>query len=279
MKRISIINLLAALACFGVGIGTIATGIANITSGIVTSVTITNPGYGYSFSPEVTFSSPEITIATATVLISNGSLTTPITITNPGLGYTSSQPPKVIIPLPDPIYENITQISKIDGFSGIITGITTAAGSNGNPLALRFYLNSSNYTGLQTGYPIYIFDTRVGKGITSIDSSNSAVVGIGTTFVDNIYYVHQFSSDGPVGIITCNILSTTPTVGLVSIGSTSNPIGKYSWGRLSEFTRSSSPISIGVSGNTVDVGLSTFPTIQRRGIGIRQTGALPKIFL
>jgi hypothetical protein len=80
-----------------------------------------------------------------------------------------------------------------------------------------------------------------------------------------------------VGIITCNILSTTSTVGLVSSGSTSNPVGKYSWGRISGFTRSSSPISIGVTGNTVDVGLSTFATIQRRGIGIRQTGALPKL--
>jgi hypothetical protein len=216
--------------------------------------------------------------ATATISVgAGGTLTTPITITNPGIGYTSSQPPKVIVPLPDPTYENISQISLIDGFSGIITGITTTTGSNGNPLALRFYLNSPSYAGLQTGYPIYIFDTRVGKGITSIDTSNSAVVGIGTTFVDNVYYIHQFSSNGTVGIITSNIRSDTSVVGISTSGSILNPVGKYSWGRLSGFTRSSSPISIGVSGNTVDVGLSTFPTIQRRGIGIRQTGALPKL--
>jgi len=103
------------------------------------------------------------------------------------------------------------------------------------------------------------------------------VVGIGTTFVDNVYYIHQFSRIGEVGIITCNIRSNTSVVGLSSLGSTLNPVGKYSWGKLSGFTRSSSPISIGVSGNTVDVGLSTFPTIQRRGLGIRQTGALPKL--
>lgn len=173
--------------------------------------------------------------------------------------------------------ELISNITLINGFSGIITGITTTTGSGGNPLALRFYLNSPSYTGLQTGYPIYIFDTRVGKGVTSIDTSNSAVVGIGTTFVDNIYYIHQFSSNGTVGIITCNILSTTSITGLSSSGSISNPVGKYSWGRMSGFSRSSSPISIGVTGNTVDVGLTTFATIQRRGIGIRQTGALPKL--
>jgi hypothetical protein len=174
--------------------------------------------------------------------------------------------------------ELISNITLVNGFSGIITGITTTTGSGGNPLALTFYLKGPvGFNGLSVGYPIYVFDTRVGKGVTSIDTSNSAVVGIGTTFADNIYYVHQFSSSGPVGIITCNILSTTSTIGLSSSGNVSNPIGKFSWGRMSGFSRSSSPISIGVTGNTVDVGLTTFATIQRRGIGIRQTGALPKL--
>ena len=219
---------------------------------------------------------------TATAIITvgaGGTLTSPITITNPGLGYTSLYPPKVIIPLPDPIYENISGISaaNVNGFSGIITGITTTAGSGGNSLALKFHLNSPSFAGLSTGYPIYIFDTRVGRGVTSIDTSNSAVVGIGTTFVDNIYYIHQLSTINTVGIITCNILSTTSVVGLASTGNLSNPVGKFSWGRMSEFTRSNSPISIGVTGNTVDVGLTTFATIQRRGTGIRNTGALPKL--
>ena len=174
------------------------------------------------------------------------------------------------------LISNIT-VANVNGFSGIITGIGTTAGSGGNPLALKFHLNSPSFSGLSTGYPIYIFDTRVGRGVTSIDTSNSAVVGIGTTFADNVYYIHQLSTIGPVGIITCNILSTTSTIGLSSSGNVSNPIGKFSWGRMSGFTRSGSPISIGVTGNTVDVGLTTFATIQRRGIGIRQTGALPKL--
>jgi hypothetical protein len=173
--------------------------------------------------------------------------------------------------------ELISNISLVNGFSGIITGITTAVGSGGNPLALKFHLNASSYVGLQTGYPIYIFDTRVGNGVTSIDNSNTAVVGVGSTFLDNIYYIHQFSSSGTTGIITCNIKSNTSVVGLTTTGNVSNPVGKFSWGRLSGFTRSTSPISIGVSGNTIDVGLSTFPTIQRRGTGLRDTGALPKV--
>jgi hypothetical protein len=174
------------------------------------------------------------------------------------------------------LISNIT-VANVNGFSGIITGIGTTTGSGGNSLALKFHLNSPSFAGLSTGYPIYIFDTRVGRGVTSIDTSNSAVVGIGTTFVDNIYYIHQLSTIGTVGIITCNILSTTSVVGLASTGNLSNPVGKFSWGRMSGFTRSNSPISIGVTGNTVDVGLTTFATIQRRGTGIRNTGALPKL--
>ena len=72
--------------------------------------------------------------------------------------------------------------------------------------------------------------------------------------------------------------SDTDITGISTTGShPNNIVGRYSWGRLSGGTRSSSPISIGVTGNIVS-GLSTYPTIQRRGgINIRKTGALPKI--
>ena len=48
--------------------------------------------------------------------------------------------------------------------------------------------------------------------------------------------------------------------------STAIPLGKLSWGRLygAEVARSSNPISIGVTGMTINSGLTTFPTIQRK---------------
>jgi hypothetical protein len=177
--------------------------------------------------------------------------------------------------------EVITDISLVQGSSGIITGIGTTSGI-GVPLALRFYLNSVGMAlTLTSGYPIYIFNTSIGTGVTSIYTSDPSVVGVGNTFLDNIYNISAYSSiSSNVGIITCNIVSTTSTVGLTTSGSM---VGNFSWGRMSGFSRSSSPISIGVSGKTVDVGygLSTFSTIQRRstpeqGIGIRGTGSLPK---
>jgi hypothetical protein len=173
--------------------------------------------------------------------------------------------------------EVITNISLVKGSSGIITGIGTTSGI-GVPLALKFYLNSVG-ADLAVNYPIYIWNTNVGKGVTSIYTSDSSIVGVGTTFLDNIYNISAYSVNiNNVGIITCNILSTTSIVGLTTSGSM---VGNFSWGKMSEFSRSGSPISIGVSGKTVDVGLSTFSTIQRRstpeqGIGLRGTGSLSK---
>jgi len=174
--------------------------------------------------------------------------------------------------------ELISKINSVDGFSGIITGITTTTGTLGNPLAIKFFLKSDtgSFTGLTTGYPIYIFDTCVGNGVTSINNSNSSVVGIGSSFLDNIYHIHQFVPFASNASITCNIHSSSSIVGIATTGNVSNPLGKFSWGRMTGFTRSSSPISIGVSGNTVTSGLSTFATIQRRGTGLRQTGSLIK---
>ena len=52
-------------------------------------------------------------------------------------------------------------------------------------------------------------------------------------------------------------------------------LGKLSWGRIYNYDNRTNGISIGVTGLTVDAGLSTFPTIQRRGnFGEGKTGAV-----
>ena len=64
-------------------------------------------------------------------------------------------------------------------------------------LALKFNFTAiSNYTSLNgkfgvlsdtndlaVGYPVLIYDTTIGTGVTSVDSNNNSVVGIGTTFL------------------------------------------------------------------------------------------------
>ena len=257
-------------------------------AGTVQSLNIVNVGSGYTGSSvEVKIGAPKQigvgigTTATATISVVDGSLSGTANITNPGLGYSLTTQPKVIVPFPTPTYENVTDITIVQGFSGIVTGITTTTGTGGNPLALKFFLNSTTFTDLNVNYPICIVDTSVGNGVTSIDGGDASLVGIGTTFLDNIYYVHSISSSGGNAEIVTNVKSDSSVVGIATTGSTSLPLGRFSWGRLSGITRSSDPVSIGVTGlivgfNTTNSGLSTFPTIQRRGYGLRDTGALRK---
>ena len=93
--------------------------------------------------------------------------------------------------------QSIFNIANVQGFSGIITGIAPATGSNGET-AIKFMYNSlkdyttlgklqnGNATGtLVAGYPIVISDTKVGNGVNSVYSADGDIVSIGTTF-DNI---------------------------------------------------------------------------------------------
>ena len=256
-------------------------------TGIVDSLTINDGGSGYAgTSIGLKLSAPRIvgvgigTTATATASITAGIITS-VTITNPGLGYSVLTPPQVIAPLPNVSYENITGITGVEGFSGIITGISTTSGV-GTDIALKFDLSvtsPTSFTGtnLSAGYVISIFDTVIGSGVTSIDNSDSETVGIGTTFFDNVYKIHTYTGIGATqASIVCNVMNSQSLSGIDTFGY--DQLGKFSWGRLYGFTRSTqtTPISIGVTGKTVNSGLTTFPTIQRRGYGLRDTGALRK---
>jgi hypothetical protein len=231
------------------------------------------------------------TFAEATANIVNGKVDS-ITIDNIGLGYTHTNPPQVIIKKPQYQTEEITSFDNVEGYTGIITGISTAQGSGGaGTKALKFFFTShkSNANKLAVGYPLLIKDTTIGSGVTSVDGNDNSVVAIGTHFLDNIYKVHTFSQLSDFRAeITCDILSTTNTTGfaqtgyydITNIGLTTS-LGTISWGRIYNGTRSTSPISIGVTGLTVDSGLSTYPTIQRRyynglnsEFGLRNTGSI-----
>ena len=80
------------------GIGSTATATASITAGVVTTLTITNPGYGYTFMPVVTIdnsagvktTTDAIANATGTSIINAANEVTAIRITNTGEGYTSN---------------------------------------------------------------------------------------------------------------------------------------------------------------------------------------------
>ena len=255
-----------------------ATATIDTTTTTVSSISVTG-GSGYTSVPSVSISAPpEIgvgvgTTATATATISNGTVDT-ITVTEGGLGYTKA--PQVLIEAPNSVDELLSCPSgsgiTVDSSSGIITGIgTTTVGSS---LGIKFFAKGptvASFNPIAVGNPIYVYDTAVGTGLSSRNTADNATVGIGTSFADNIYNVAELDIrvDGNnefLGIITCVIKSDTNVVGLASTGGGINhPVAYYSVGKLTGFDRSSSPISIGVNGLTINVGLTTFPTLQRRG--------------
>ena len=278
----------------------------------MTGFTITNAGSGYedgTFDLNITeplgaglttADSLGISTATATATFSGGSLVS-TNVTDAGSGFTN--PPRAIIPLPKFKTEKLTGLSNFQGYTGIITGITQTTRSGGGP-ALRFdyhavvknsdgqLINATANT-LQVGYPILITDTKVGNGLTSVEPGNSSVVGIGTTFLDNVYVVHSITTNGSKGTIICHVhtnsagsISGISTQGLYEgVTGTAVPLGKLSWGRVygNDVARSNNPISIGVTGLTVNSGLTTFPTIQRKSYdnlgerGHRNSGSIRSI--
>ena len=252
-----------------------ATATINSTETTLDQIAVTG-GSGYTSVPSVSISAPpEIgvgvgTTATATATISNGTVDT-ITVTEVGLGYTIA--PKVSIEPPNSIEDHLASSGNniiVESTSGILTGIgTTTVGSS---LGIKFFAMAESQNAFQPisiGNPVYIYGTQVGSGLTSMDVTNTNSVGIGTSFADNIYTVAEIGYEGndpnKIGIITCVIKSDTNVVGLASTSTSISPVGYYSVGKLSNFTRSSSPISLSVTGLTIDSGLTTFPSLQRRG--------------
>tara|TARA_B100001057_G_scaffold298143_1_gene298356 strand:+ start:2300 stop:15613 length:13314 start_codon:yes stop_codon:yes gene_type:complete len=266
--------------------------------GTISSINITEGGSGYSGAVDIGIEAPIGvekfvgigTTATATVTVTNG-VVTGADIINPGLGYDQqSSAPQVIIENPKFETERITGISNFEGFIGIITGITKTTRAGGPALRFDFHavtrnsdsgLTNATANLLAIGYPVYIKDTKVGNGLTSVNSSDTSVVGIGTTFLDNVYVVNavDYSVGGSKGTITCNVHSNTDSwinsideegfFDPTNTGLTTS-LGTINWGRLYgassgvDVKRSSNPISIGVTGLTVNSGLTTFPTIQRK---------------
>ena len=252
--------------------------------GTIQAVNVINGGSGYNGpSVDIAIAAPKTigvgigTTATATASIVNGSIVS-VSVNNPGLGYNTAKPPQVLAPVATLAYENITSINEVFGFSGIITGITTTTGIGGHPLALKLFLNANTtFAPLLVGYPINVFDTNVGSGVTSVDFDNNSIVGIGTSYLDNIYYIHNIVFVGQNAEVTTNVASYSSIVGIVTVGSATTNVGRFSWGRLTGFARGSEPLSIAVTGFTVNPGLTTFPYIQRRGYGLRDQGPLRKI--
>ena len=200
------------------GNGTGATARANLTNGVVTSVTITNPGINYTLPPTITFQAhtaaalgtplyvngvitsipvtsggdgylvaPTVTIiggggsgATAVANIANGAVTS-ITITAGGNGYTSA-PTVTLSPLPVGATAGAATLSP----TGQITTIPVANGGTGYTTAPLVVISGGGGTGatatatlLANGLPANPNgDPSIGQEFASVTEINGVVSGV-----------------------------------------------------------------------------------------------------
>ena len=192
-------------------------------AGTISAIAVADGGSGYvGNSTSVHISQPPVPMkvspiatgigstAVATANITNGTITS-VTINSGGIGYSTSITPKVIAFAQKPVTELIESIdtSSADfaGFSGIVTGISTVM--IGSTMGLKFGLSRSGaFTNLKATMPIYISDTSVGHGVTSLNESgaDTDVVAIGRTFVDNVYMIKNITRHSNAAEIEVNVL-------------------------------------------------------------------------
>ena len=217
------------------------------------------------------YSESETVSAAATATVSAGGTISAITISDGGFGYDSTKPVIVLL-AQEPVTQEVITSVDCEGDFGIVVGIATSASgiSTTSPkvmfeLDADAFLNQAGFgdiarSGISTGYYFVVHDSVVGNGLTSITIENVAI-GIGTTFIDNVYRADQVDNDGTAGIVTVhsNVRS------LAGLSDTSLPrLGYYSWGRFYNFSRSvTDPRSFNIVNTNGYTGLTTAPSITR----------------
>jgi hypothetical protein len=265
-------------------VGATATCIVS-SGGTVTSIIISDGGVGYTTTPIMSISQPigfgttaaqNTALAAATI---SGGVVTGIAVTYSGSGYISTSVPQVLIESPTFVYEDNSVIS-YEGDFGIISGIsTTSVGVASTGLVFDMLISPNSFlrnssitgvttiSGIQTGYYFTIYNSNVGRGVTSLNSLGSTV-GIGSTFLDNVYQVAAVSiaQTSTIGFGFTYVAKVTVSVssynGLSGIGY-SNFYGEFSWGKINLSSRSKENL-YGAYTNNGFTGISTGSIASRK---------------
>jgi hypothetical protein len=239
-------------------VGASATAIVSV-GGTISSVVINNGGVGYTTSPNVIIGNPvgmgTTQRASASATISIGGSVSSITMTLPGTGYTVTNPPQVLVEIPETVYEINTSASYTGDFGQIVGVSTTSVGVASTGIIFDFYIPTSSVlrdtsivssaatiSGIQTGYYFVIKNSNVGTGVTSL-YQNGSVLGIATQFLDGIYEVAsvsiaQTSVPGIALTYVARVTTSVSNYGSLSGIGYSSFFGEYSWGRIELGTRS-----------------------------------------
>ena len=198
------------------------------------------------------------TTALATASITAG-IVTAITITNAGTGYTQVDPPEVLIAPPTTFEEENSVTSYAGDSGVIVGFGTTTVSSNPHMMFDLFiprdsFLRDGNVTGVTTvsgigtGDFFAIYNSNVGSAtttLTTLDVSGNTV-GIGSSFIDNVYQAHSVETVNinVTGIGFTDVrrvfsrVSENFKFGSTSGITTSPEFGIYNWGKILLSSRS-----------------------------------------
>ena len=232
-------------------VGAAATAVVSI-AGTISSVVVSSGGTGYTSAPDVIIGTP-VGLGTTTRASVTSTLTgdaiSAITVTSPGTGYTISSPPEVLIEVPS-LTKEINESSSYQGDFGEIVGVsTTTVGVASTGVVFDLYIPTNSFlrdatitgtavtiSGIQTGYYFTVSNSNIGNGLTSI-YQNGSVLGIGTTFIDNVYEVAavsiaETSTPGIANTYVARVTTSVSSFNSLSGMGVSELYGNFSWGRI-----------------------------------------------
>ena len=207
--------------------------------------------------------------AAATATVGAGGTISAITVNEGGFGYTPNSNPTVLLGQEVVTREKCNTVN-VTGDYGVVVGVAVSASGSNSRATLNLsldadvFLNQAAFgniskTGLVIGDYFVLKNSVFGTGVTSIDKDGNNV-GVGTSFADNIYKVEEIVTSN-TGIVTvfCNINSTT---GITPI--TGSKLGDYSFGKLTNLTRSTTdPKVFNINSTNGYTGITTAPEVRR----------------
>ena len=237
----------------------------------------------------IMYSEPVYNRATATSSSTNG-IVTSVSITNGGFGYLQSNVPPVIFETTKPNREKVYSIKAKGDFGTIIGINTIGIGLSSLEFKLKSetYDNTTlgigyssldkfgvSYSQLETGDYFVIYESNVTSGyaLTGITTTTGIRVGTATSFIDGLYRVENIISNPSSGIVTvrCDFVSVPGGVNkAINLGiNTTGFYGRYTWSKIYDYQNRAreNPKDFVVNTNNGLTGLSTAAEVYRtRGL-------------
>ena len=247
------------------------------------------------------YADPAINRATATASVTAGVITS-VTVTDGGFGYDVGSSPPVLVQTDKTKKEDIFSINAKGDFGDIVGINTYMPGSSERLPRLEFTLKSQNndntnlgygysslnalgvnFSGLEKGDFFTVFDSPliVGHALTGITTSSGSRVPVGMVtsgdYLGGVFRVEEVTGAGDavsgLTTVTCSFLPGPTTFGnnqiQVGLAGTSNVDtfwGRYSWGQIYGYQNrgSGNPDEFFVNSMNGNTGLSTASVVSRK---------------